>query len=93
MYQVLLALAAVNASLASPTDAHLVNDILLAYATPRHGLEHIRARAAADGVDVVLFMKAATASEAVANARALVDVVSERVELLSRYSATLHLRA
>lgn len=50
------------------TDAHLIQDLLWAYAHADHAVEHIRARAVPHGVSLALFVRAET--EAVAADRA-----------------------
>ncbi|MFE2548249.1 hypothetical protein ACFXGI_06825 [Streptomyces sp. NPDC059355] len=41
-------------------DAQLVHDVLWAHARPHHALEHITARTAPHGIDLVVFVRAET---------------------------------
>lgn len=38
-------------------DAHLIHDVLWALAPPGAGIEHIRARAGPDGIDLTFFLR------------------------------------
>ncbi|MFG2483059.1 hypothetical protein ACGFSI_09895 [Streptomyces virginiae] len=51
----------------------LVSDLIWAHTPAAHGLEHLRARAADDGVDVYLFLRAASESAALDQAHAILD--------------------
>ncbi|PWK65485.1 hypothetical protein BCL76_11292 [Streptomyces sp. CG 926] len=70
----------IRASLAGPrTDPDqegvlaLVSDLIWAHTPAAHGLEHLRTRAAADGVHVYLFLRAASEAAALAQAHAILD--------------------
>ncbi|MFE6835539.1 hypothetical protein ACFVFI_11995 [Streptomyces sp. NPDC057705] len=51
----------------------LVSDLIWAHTPAAHGLEHLRTKAAADGVDVYLFLRAASEAAALTQARAILD--------------------
>ncbi|MFD9408646.1 hypothetical protein ACFWBN_16750 [Streptomyces sp. NPDC059989] len=51
----------------------LVSDLIWAHAPAVYGLEHLRAKAAEDGVDVYLFLRAATEAAALDQAHAILD--------------------
>ncbi|MFB6563906.1 hypothetical protein ACFCYH_34320 [Streptomyces sp. NPDC056400] len=51
----------------------LVSDLIWAHAPAAHGLEHLRAKAAGDGVDVYLFLRAASEAAALTQAHAILD--------------------
>ncbi|MGW7435888.1 hypothetical protein [Streptomyces sp. NPDC054849] len=51
----------------------LVSDLIWAHTPAAHGLEHLRAKAADDGVDVYLFLRAASEAAALRQARAILD--------------------
>lgn len=51
----------------------LVSDLIWAHTPAGHGLEHLRTKAAADGVDVYLFLRAASETAALRQARAILD--------------------
>ncbi|GGR97426.1 hypothetical protein ACFCXH_19430 [Streptomyces nojiriensis] len=51
----------------------LVSDLIWAHTPAAHGLEHLRAKAARDGVDVYLFLRAASEAAALTQAHAILD--------------------
>ncbi|MFI1285567.1 MULTISPECIES: hypothetical protein [unclassified Streptomyces] len=51
----------------------LVSDLIWAHTPAAHGLEHLRTKAADDGVDVYLFLRAASEAAALHQARAILD--------------------
>ncbi|MEU8842940.1 hypothetical protein AB0D97_28030 [Streptomyces roseus] len=51
----------------------LVSDLIWAHTPAAHGLEHLRTKAAADGVDVYLFLRAASEAAALIQAHAILD--------------------
>ncbi|MFD8012321.1 hypothetical protein [Streptomyces sp. NPDC058955] len=55
----------------------LIHDLLWAHAVPADGLEHVRIRPLPGGLDVVLFLKAATDETALRSAEALLERVRE----------------
>ncbi|MGW6984057.1 hypothetical protein ACWGE1_32225 [Streptomyces sp. NPDC054932] len=55
--------------------APLLQDLLWAHARPSDGLEHVRARPAEHGLDVVLFVRARSDDSALVQMRALLDRV------------------
>ncbi|MCX5013782.1 hypothetical protein OG765_22720 [Streptomyces sp. NBC_00555] len=70
----------IRASLSGPchdpdekTVLALVSDLIWAHTPAAHGLEHLRAKAAADGVDVYLFLRAASEAAALTQAHAILD--------------------
>lgn len=71
---------------AAAMEANAVHDVLWAHARPEHGLEHIRARPAPHGVDLVLFITAAETEHAEAKVAALLES-ARGAEALSRYTA------
>lgn len=56
---------------ATESEAHVLDELLWAHAASCHRLEHLRARAASDGVEVVFFVRADTEELALARSRAL----------------------
>ncbi|MFI8368325.1 hypothetical protein [Streptomyces sp. NPDC085466] len=56
---------------ATPAVLALLSDLVWAHAAPRNGLEHVRARATDDGVDVYLFLRAPSEDAALDQARAI----------------------
>ncbi|WP_314242877.1 hypothetical protein [Streptomyces sp. DSM 40907] len=60
----------------------LVSDLIWAHIAPAHGLEHLRAKASDDGVDVYLFLRATSDAAALAQARTILD--RARTPLMSR---------
>ncbi|WP_327735595.1 hypothetical protein OG749_19030 [Streptomyces nojiriensis] len=70
----------VRASLSGPrTDPDqegvlaLVSDLIWAHTPAAHGLEHLRTKAADDGVHVYLFLRAASEAAALTQAHAILD--------------------
>ncbi|MEU9419617.1 hypothetical protein [Streptomyces sp. NPDC048272] len=65
----------VRTSAGPPADgaAPLLHDLLWAHARPSDGLEHVTARPAAYGLDLVLFVRASSDDSAMARMRALFD--------------------
>nr|WP_229883463.1 hypothetical protein [Streptomyces omiyaensis] len=63
-------IAGADTPTASPA---LVHDLLWAHAAPADGLEHLRIRRLAHGLDVVLFLAARTDEAALRSAGALLD--------------------
>ncbi|MFG2294052.1 hypothetical protein [Streptomyces sp. NPDC048603] len=55
------------------SEASLLQDTLWAHAGPQHGLEHVRVRATRQGIDVVLFVRAASDADARTKASALLS--------------------
>lgn len=51
----------------------LVCDLIWAHTPAAYGLEHLRAKAAGDGVDVYLFLRAASEAAALHQAHAIID--------------------
>ncbi|MEU9144315.1 hypothetical protein [Streptomyces sp. NPDC048349] len=51
----------------------LLSDLIWAHAEAAHGLEHVRAKAADHGVDLYLFVRAATEAAALDQARAILS--------------------
>ncbi|MFJ6047501.1 hypothetical protein [Streptomyces sp. NPDC092307] len=49
----------------------LVSDLIWAYTARSHGLEHLRAKATDEGMDVYLFLRAASEAAALDQARAI----------------------
>ncbi|MFG2983111.1 hypothetical protein ACGFYQ_17985 [Streptomyces sp. NPDC048258] len=49
----------------------LVSDLLWAHTAPSHGLEHLRAKASDEGMDVYLFLRAASEAAALDQAHAI----------------------
>ncbi|PWK72067.1 hypothetical protein BCL76_103296 [Streptomyces sp. CG 926] len=49
----------------------LVADLIWAYTAPSHGLEHLRAKATDEGMDVYLFLRAASEAAALDQAHAI----------------------
>lgn len=49
----------------------LVSDLIWAHAAPSHGLEHLRAKSSGEGMDVYLFLRAASESGALDQAHAI----------------------
>lgn len=49
----------------------LVSDLIWAHTAPIHGLEHLRAKASAEGMDVYLFLRAASEDAALNQAHAI----------------------
>ncbi|MDX3537851.1 hypothetical protein PV721_26515 [Streptomyces sp. MB09-01] len=65
----------------------LLSDLIWAHTPAAHGLEHLRAKAADDGVHVYLFLRAASEAAALTQARAILD--GARAPLRAHgYSAT-----
>ncbi|MFF9341544.1 MULTISPECIES: hypothetical protein [unclassified Streptomyces] len=58
---------------ASPGALALLTDLVWAHAATTNGLEHVRARASADGADLYLFLRAASEALALDQARAILD--------------------
>ncbi|WP_404959959.1 hypothetical protein [Streptomyces sp. 147326] len=70
----------IRASLSGPTDdpdqegvLALVSDLIWAHTPAAHGLEHLRTKAAGNGVDVYLFLRAASEAAALTQAHAILD--------------------
>ncbi|MFJ9692246.1 hypothetical protein [Kitasatospora sp. NPDC101183] len=70
--------------------ARIVEDILWAHAAPEHGLEHVRATPAPDGIAVMLFLRADDRAHAVANAERLLSHALS-AGTAHRYAAAIHL--
>ncbi|MFD7631328.1 hypothetical protein ACFV7Q_35835 [Streptomyces sp. NPDC059851] len=51
----------------------LLSDLIWAHAPTAYGLEHVRTRASDDGVDVYLFLRAASEAAALDQAHAILD--------------------
>ncbi|MFE7186954.1 hypothetical protein [Streptomyces erythrochromogenes] len=51
----------------------LLSDLIWAHAEAAHGLEHVRAKPAGQGVDLYLFLRAVSETAALDQARALLD--------------------
>ncbi|MEU2393704.1 hypothetical protein [Streptomyces sp. NPDC007369] len=51
----------------------LLSDLIWAHAPAAHGLEHVRTKASHDGVDVYLFLRAASEAAALDQAHAILD--------------------
>ncbi|MET8967894.1 hypothetical protein [Streptomyces hydrogenans] len=58
---------------APPGVLALLSDLLWAHAATVNGLEHVRATASDDGVDLYLFLRAGSEAAALDQARALLD--------------------
>ncbi|MFJ7955673.1 hypothetical protein ACIQ62_05185 [Streptomyces sp. NPDC096319] len=58
---------------AFPTVLAVLSDLIWAHAAAGNGLEHVRAKASDDGVDVYLFLRAASEAAALDQARAILD--------------------
>ncbi|MEU7389919.1 hypothetical protein [Streptomyces tanashiensis] len=56
-----------------PTVLALLSDLIWAHSDTGNGLEHVRATASEDGVDVYLFLRAASEAAALDQARAILD--------------------
>ncbi|MFJ7247273.1 hypothetical protein ACIQWA_21865 [Kitasatospora sp. NPDC098652] len=84
MHIVHLTLHQVVSTGSEEADAHTVHDALWAHAQSRHGLEHVRARAGPHGIDLVLFLRAGSPSEAAAHACELLGFAT-RSKIFSRY--------
>ncbi|WP_371502741.1 hypothetical protein OG871_36585 [Kitasatospora sp. NBC_00374] len=85
MYLVSLSLTGSASPMPSTADAHAVHDILWAHAGPADGLEHVRAHAGPEGIDLVLFISATEQSGALAQAADLLRRAGAS-KTLSRYS-------
>ncbi|WP_308344595.1 hypothetical protein [Streptomyces sp. ISL-94] len=72
-------LARTSADPVPATVVPLIQDLIWAHARPSDGLEHVRARPAAHGLDVYLFVRAPSDVSAVAQMRALLDRVHQPV--------------
>lgn len=57
MHLVQLRLTSSTGPAPDDADAHLIHDVLWALAPPGAGIEHIRARAGPDGIDLTLFLR------------------------------------
>ncbi|WP_037971993.1 hypothetical protein [Streptomyces sp. NRRL WC-3742] len=88
MHVVHLTLHQVGSTGSEGADAHTVHDALWAHAESRHGLEHVRARAGPHGIDLVLFLRAGSRSQAAAHACELLGSAA-RAQVFSRYVTPL----
>jgi hypothetical protein len=71
------------------TDAALVHDALWAPAPPSAGIEHIRARAGPEGIDLSLFLRSdIRASDPKSYARTLFDILARNSRALSTWHVT-----
>ncbi|MFD5146606.1 hypothetical protein [Streptomyces sp. NPDC058401] len=61
------------------TTVPLIQDLLWAHARPSDGLEHVRVRTAAHGLDIYLFVSAPTEASAMARMRGLFQRVEQPV--------------
>lgn len=66
----------IRATLAGPHHVHhdvpaVLTDIVWAHTTAAHGLEHLRARASDDGMDLYLFLRATSEAAALGQAHAI----------------------
>ncbi|KJS57837.1 hypothetical protein VM95_37190 [Streptomyces rubellomurinus] len=84
MHVVRLTLHQVASTGSEEADAHTAHDALWAHAEPRHGLEHVRARAGPHGIDLVLFLRAGSRSDAAVRACELLGSAA-RSQISSRY--------
>ncbi|QES48887.1 hypothetical protein DEJ50_14730 [Streptomyces venezuelae] len=75
MLLVHLPLTRITGGPGTESEACLLQDTLWAHAGPQHALEHVRVRAARQGIDVVLFIRALTNADARSKASALLAQV------------------
>ncbi|MER5726894.1 hypothetical protein ABT084_00835 [Streptomyces sp. NPDC002138] len=73
MHTIRVSLAGPSRGAAQDRVLALVSDLIWAHAAPLLGLEHLRAKASDDGVDVYLFLRADSEAAALAQAHALVE--------------------
>ncbi len=76
---------------APDTKLALVSDLIWAHCAPAHGLEHLRARATDEGMDLFLFMRAPSEAACLAQAHAiLTDTLPPLVSQGYRTTATYY---
>ncbi|MET9837535.1 hypothetical protein ABZZ01_07020 [Streptomyces virginiae] len=68
----------------------LVSDLIWAHTAPAHGLEHLRAKASDEGMDVYFFLRAPSEDAALNQAHAILTGAHAPLSAHGYHAATMH---